>query len=72
MQKTNCSLVNWHQRLTAFIEKRAGAFLLPRLTQFLLIICKVYIKAHQTVRSSQIKTDLKDIAHLIKLYQLKL
>lgn len=54
MQKTNYSLVNWHQRLTDFMEKK-------RLTQFLLIICKVYIKAHQTVRSTQIKTDLKDI-----------
>lgn len=44
-------------------KKRRGgrAFLLPGLTQFLLIICKVYIKAHQTVRSTQIKTDLKDI-----------
>lgn len=61
MQKTNYSQVNWHQRLTDFMEKRGRAFLLPRLTQFLLIICKVYIKAHQTVRSTQIKTDLKDM-----------
>ncbi len=41
-------------------RRRGRAFLLPGLTQFWLIICKLYIKAHQTVRSTQIKPDLKD------------
>lgn len=41
--------------------KRGGrAFLLPGLTQFLLIICKVYIKANQTVHRPQIKRDFND------------
>lgn len=45
----------------SLFRRKKKAFLSPRLTQFLLIICKVYIKAHQTVRGTQIKADLKDI-----------